>query len=395
MHAAPEPTFTPTPAAWQAHERAAREPGEALDPAAAVQARSALGFDFSRVRVHRGPSADQAADAMAARAYTFGDQIFLRHGEAATGTGVLAHELGHVVEQAGQAPTVMRAPAAAPPPATYIIVYGTGRVNPQTPVDHNVGLLFKKAADAKRREITARLGKTAAQNTIVFEYTPTENELKAVLNKKYALPVKEIHIFSHGWDEGVNLGGPDPGPGKKGVDDKPQERRLIAEDLGEYKVQWAGEPTVVLYGCNTGNPAGNPAFAQTVADEFGVPVKGPTTSSHFEFGGTWGVQQVPDKPGKVVEYKPTPTAINGHLAEADRLVKAMAVTRTVKNGFLNVFKADQEFAEMRITFDRHVQWLTRVLADTRITIADRDAKKAKLAAHVKRVKQLSTAKPGG
>ena len=112
------------------------------------------------------------------------------------------------------------------------------------------------------REIKARLGKAAPQNNIVFEYTPTENELKAVLNKKYSLPVKEIHIFSYSWDEGVNLGGPDPGPGKKGVDDRPQERRLLPEDLAEYKPHHA-------------NPAARPQVTQQTLRALGVGRKPP------------------------------------------------------------------------------------------------------------------------
>ncbi|HET8683085.1 MAG TPA: hypothetical protein VFM54_14630 [Micromonosporaceae bacterium] len=65
------------------------------------------------------------------------------------GRSLLLHELGHVVEQGwlsspgpgtARAPAVLRQPA--PPgqsPGTYIIVYSSGRVNPRTPVDHNVG----------------------------------------------------------------------------------------------------------------------------------------------------------------------------------------------------------------------------------------------------------------
>jgi hypothetical protein len=164
---------------------------------------------------------------------------------------------------------------------------------------------------------------------------------------------------------------------------------VVPEELGAFDVQWADQPNVVLYGCNTGNLAGDPPFAQSIADEFGVPTKAPTTSSHFEFGGPRGVEQVPDKPGKMVEYKTTPTAINGRLAQIDKLVKDMARTRTVKKGFLMIIKADQEFAEARGRFDRHVRWLNRVLADPRLTIADREAKQAKVAALVKRVQQLS------
>lgn len=63
-----------------------------------------FGHDFSRVRVHADGRAADAARAVGTRAYTFGRDIVFGSGEYAPGTmegrRVLAHELGHVVEQA-------------------------------------------------------------------------------------------------------------------------------------------------------------------------------------------------------------------------------------------------------------------------------------------------------
>lgn len=383
----PEPTFTPSTAAWQVHERAVRDPGEPLDSSTATLATSKFDFDFGRVRVHRDDNADQAAVAMSARAYTWGEHLFFRQGEYEPRSDLLMHELGHVVEQAWHAPTVRRAPnAPAASPATYIIVYGTGRVNPEEPTSHNVGGLFKMAAEAKGREIRARLGAQAAANNIVLEYTPTEVELKAVLNKKYALPVKEVHIFSHGWDEGVNLGGRDPGPGKKAAEstEDVKERRLIAEDLGNYAITWAAEPNVVLYGCNTGNPAGSPAFAQTVSDAFGVPVKAPATSSHFQFGGAWGVQQVPDTPGAMKDFAPSTLTLNLHMNEVERIANLIVLKMKTKGGLLSIIKATQDAQALRGQLAPHVTWLNQVLGDTRSSIPDRAALLAKVADFVRR-----------
>jgi uncharacterized protein DUF4157 len=369
--------------------------GEPLDSSAATLAREQFGFDFSRVRIHRDERANTAANSMMARAYAYGEDVFFRRGERSAGGELLMHELAHVADQIGPRgtapamPSVMRAPAAtAQAPATYIVVYGSGRVNPETMVAHNVGSLFKLAAEAKRREILARLGKAAAQSNIVFEYCPTERELQAVLNRKYELPVKEVHIFSHGWDEGINLGGPDPGPGKRGVDEKPQERRVVPEELGDYNVQFAEEPTVVLYGCNTGNPKGSPAFAQSVSDAFGVPVKGPTTSSHFEFGGPYGTSQVPDKPGKMVEYAPTQSAIDGHVKEIERRVSAIAVNMKTKGGLLQMMKSTQKAYTLRAELNRQVEWLNRVLGDKRYATPDRIQLRDRVAELVKRADSL-------
>jgi hypothetical protein len=77
-HTQPEPSFTPTSAAWQAHGRALNEPGEPLDAGTATFAAARYGFAFSRVRIHRGTTADLAASAMSARAYTWGEHVVIR-----------------------------------------------------------------------------------------------------------------------------------------------------------------------------------------------------------------------------------------------------------------------------------------------------------------------------
>ncbi|MDF5753122.1 DUF4157 domain-containing protein [Spongiactinospora sp. TRM90649] len=76
-------------------------PGEALDGGTRVEMETRFGFDFSRVRVHSGEAAVRAARRIDAAAFTCGHHIALgvradRH--------VLAHELAHVVQQAGAEP---------------------------------------------------------------------------------------------------------------------------------------------------------------------------------------------------------------------------------------------------------------------------------------------------
>ena len=62
-----------------------------------------LGFDASHVRIHTGEKAQQAADALNARAFALGDSdVFFGRGEYSTdspaGKALLAHELTHVFE---------------------------------------------------------------------------------------------------------------------------------------------------------------------------------------------------------------------------------------------------------------------------------------------------------
>ncbi|MBP7070300.1 MAG: DUF4157 domain-containing protein [Methanothrix sp.] len=65
--------------------------------------RPRLGYDFSKVRIHSGASATEAALAVNARAFTVGQDIVFAPGQYAPGTfagrRLLAHELTHVIQQ--------------------------------------------------------------------------------------------------------------------------------------------------------------------------------------------------------------------------------------------------------------------------------------------------------
>jgi hypothetical protein len=70
----------------------------------------AFGADFAGVRVHAGGPADGLNRALSARAFTIGNDIFLREGAYNPGTSggreLLAHELTHVVQQGGNSAQV-------------------------------------------------------------------------------------------------------------------------------------------------------------------------------------------------------------------------------------------------------------------------------------------------
>jgi hypothetical protein len=71
------------------------------------------GFDLSGVRVHTDARANASAEAIDARAYTIGSDVFFAYGEYAPGTSagrhLLAHELVHVMQQGRGARGVQRA----------------------------------------------------------------------------------------------------------------------------------------------------------------------------------------------------------------------------------------------------------------------------------------------
>ena len=80
-------------------------PGKALDPATRRFMESRFGYDFSIVRLHSDATAAQSARDVNAHAYTVGHHIVFGAGrfqpETHDGRRLLAHELTHVVQQAG------------------------------------------------------------------------------------------------------------------------------------------------------------------------------------------------------------------------------------------------------------------------------------------------------
>jgi hypothetical protein len=79
--------------------------GSPLEPAVRQDMEQRFGHDFSRVRVHSDPTAELSAREVNANAYTVGRNIVFGAGRFAPGTHegrrLIAHELTHVVQQAG------------------------------------------------------------------------------------------------------------------------------------------------------------------------------------------------------------------------------------------------------------------------------------------------------
>ena len=75
--------------------------GEAIDPDVRAPFERSYGYDLSPIRVHRGPSAERAAQAAQATAFTLGDHVVLGSSYDLTGPSgqhVLGHELAHAVQ---------------------------------------------------------------------------------------------------------------------------------------------------------------------------------------------------------------------------------------------------------------------------------------------------------
>ncbi len=98
--------------------------GAPLEPGIRDHLSTSFGHDFSPVRVHVGPHAEQAARDLGARAYTVGNDVVFGAGAydplSARGRALIAHELAHVAQHRGHpsGPSFLRTnPGAAVPPA--------------------------------------------------------------------------------------------------------------------------------------------------------------------------------------------------------------------------------------------------------------------------------------
>ena len=94
------------------HE-ALRSPGEALDPSTRSAMEARFGHDFSKVRVHTDGKAAESAKEVDAAAYTVGRNIVFDAGQysphQSSGQQLLAHELGHVLQQSDEKDSPLRA----------------------------------------------------------------------------------------------------------------------------------------------------------------------------------------------------------------------------------------------------------------------------------------------
>jgi hypothetical protein len=91
--------------AADAVDNATSSGGEELPADLRERFESSLNTDLSDVRIHRDAASQNAADAVAARAFTIGDHIHFAPGEfdptSSSGQHLIAHEVAHTVQQRG------------------------------------------------------------------------------------------------------------------------------------------------------------------------------------------------------------------------------------------------------------------------------------------------------
>ena len=82
--------------------------GSPLSLTLQAQMEESFGADFSGVHVHTDTAAYEASEALNARAFTHGSDIYLARGQMSSDLGLMAHELTHVLHQTGKVIGIQR-----------------------------------------------------------------------------------------------------------------------------------------------------------------------------------------------------------------------------------------------------------------------------------------------
>ncbi|MDJ1178164.1 DUF4157 domain-containing protein [Roseofilum sp. BLCC_M91] len=92
----------------------AKSSGKSLDPSLQRSMGTAMGVDFSGVKIHTDAQANQLSESIQAKAFTTGQNIFFKQGEYQPqnrgGQELIAHELTHVVQQSSEGTYLQRDP---------------------------------------------------------------------------------------------------------------------------------------------------------------------------------------------------------------------------------------------------------------------------------------------
>ncbi len=151
----------------------ARGGGQPLEDALKEQMSTSLGHDFSEVRVHSGPGADELNRQLSARAFTIGSDIFFTRGaydpDSISGRELIAHELIHVVQQRngrvpknGDGMTVLPAANPSEYEANALADKVAGSINVRCkPIVQRVGTedcVVQRNLESRVKNIDGRLG---------------------------------------------------------------------------------------------------------------------------------------------------------------------------------------------------------------------------------------------
>jgi len=146
---------------------------------------------------------------------------------------------------------------------TYVVLYG------QSGVSHNVGDLFKWAAETRITELSSSLGN---DDKLIFKQVSTVEQFREAVNYN---DLKLVEYFGHGSADALYMG-------DARYTDK-NRTNLYGDAISVLPGKFVSGGKIKLNACNTARNGEN-SIASAFADRYQVPVQGSTTP--MDFSGT-------------------------------------------------------------------------------------------------------------
>jgi hypothetical protein len=169
-----------------------KDEGERLDETTRSSMESLLGHDLRDVRIHQTGQAGEIARKLGAEAFTIGSQVFSDEGALTSpfrqSTGLLAHELTHVVQQTRPMPTTGKTRTIRTAENPGVSLVAVQKSSPVSPPEATGSSTARMETEARRTEITARNRRRTNRNA------RTEIDPEQIADLVYRIMQTEIWI---------------------------------------------------------------------------------------------------------------------------------------------------------------------------------------------------------
>jgi hypothetical protein len=170
-------------------EQALVSPGRPLEAPLRDDMQRRFGHDFSQVRVHSDLAAAQSARDISAHAYTVGQSVVFAAGQYApethAGRRLIAHELTHIVQQAGGGVCVQADD-------------DKGATKPAKPIDTKITFVIRAPEDAYTRDVTDYVKNTLDQKVVEVDNLQEAADYVSKYAKDNKTKITEIRLIAHG-----------------------------------------------------------------------------------------------------------------------------------------------------------------------------------------------------
>jgi RHS repeat-associated protein len=171
---------------------------------------------------------------------------------------------------------------------TYLIITGAPYLNYRMAGDvGDVGKNFELAAQTRAQEIKQGSNFDASKDAVVIiNARSTKQFLNATNNQYESGEIVELNVFSHGYSEGISLGGEQGNNEQLNVHDKREINRNTMSGIDNSN--FTENATIDINSCNVGQ-----RFAQDLANQTGKQVQAFTGPTQFQTNKDGTVKVVP------------------------------------------------------------------------------------------------------